>query len=101
MNHDARAEHENFMPEIVAAEEFGTRELVGDVQADGEVGECGKARNGIRDAGLDHESDEAECASRNFEEVRVERLGYAVEECREGGEDHGERDEFNAFYFKV
>ncbi len=43
MNHDARAEYENLVPEVVAAEEFGACKLVGDVEADGQVGECGKA----------------------------------------------------------
>ena len=80
------------MPEIVAAEEFGACELVGDIEADGEVRKCGKARNGIRDAGLNHEADEAERASRNLEEVCVERLRHAVEECGECGEDHRKRD---------
>lgn len=89
------------MPEIVAAEEFGACELVGDIEADGEVRKCGKARNGIRDAGLDHEADEAECAPRNFEKVCVERLSHAVEECGERGEDHRERNQFDSIDLEV
>ena len=66
VDHDARAEHENLVPEVVASEEFGARELVGDVQANGKVRECSKARNGIRNARLDHECDKAESAARDF-----------------------------------
>ena len=101
VHHDARAEHENLVPEIVAAEEFGACKLVGDIEADGQVGECGEARNGIRDACLDHEADEAERASRNLEEVRVERLRHAIEERGECGEDHRERDQFDSIDLEV
>lgn len=101
MHHDARAEHENLVPEIVAAEEFGTGELVGDIKPDGQVGECGKTRNGIRNARFDHECDKAERTARDFQEVRVERLRDAVEECGEGGKDHCKRNQFNAFCFEV
>ena len=89
------------MPEVVAAEEFGAGKLVCDIEADGEVGECGKARNGIRDARFDHECDKAERASRDFEEVRVECLRDTIEERRECGKDHRKRDEFDAFNLEV
>ena len=101
MHHDAGAEQENFVAEVVATEKFCTCKLVGNVQAGGEVGERGKARNGVRDAGFDHEADEAERASRNLEEVRMERLRDAVEERGERCKDHRECNEFNAFDFKV
>ena len=89
------------MPEVVAAEKFGTCKLVCHVKPSGEVGECGKARNGVRDAGFNHEADEAERASRNLEEVRMERLRDAVEERGERCKDHRKCNEFNAFDFKV
>lgn len=101
MNHDARAEYENLVPEVVTAEEFGACKLVGDVEADGQVGECGKARNGIRNACLDHEADESERASRDFQEVCMECLRHAVEECGERGKHHRKRDEFDAFNLEV
>lgn len=66
VNHDARAEHENFMPEVIAAEEFGACEFICDVKPDGEVGKGGKARDGVRDARLDHERDKAERAACDF-----------------------------------
>lgn len=101
VHHDARTEYEEFMPEVVAAEKFGTCKLVCHVKPSGEVGECGKARNGVRDAGFNHEADEAERASRNLEEVRMERLRDAVEERGERCKDHRKRDELDAFNLEV
>ena len=89
------------MPEVVAAEEFGAGKLVCDIEADGEVGECGKARNGIRDARFDHEADESERAARDFQEVCMERLCDAVEECGECGKDHRERNQFDSIDLEV
>lgn len=66
MHHDARTEQENFVAEVIAAEEFDACKFISNVQADWQVGECGKARNGIRNASLDHEADKAERASRDF-----------------------------------
>ena len=89
------------MAEVVAAEEFSTGEFIRDIEADGQVGERGKARNGIRDARFDHECDKAERASRDFEEVRVECLRDTIEERRECGKDHRKRDELDAFNLEV
>ncbi len=89
------------MAEVVAAEEFGACKLVCDIEADGEVGECGKARNGIGNTRLDHERDKAEGSPRDFEKACMERLRHAIEECGECGKHHRKRDELDAFDFEV
>ena len=89
------------MAEVVAAEEFSTGEFIRDIEADGQVGERGKARNGIGNTRLDHERDKAEGSPRDFEKACMERLRHAVEECGECGKDHRECNQFNAFDFEV
>ncbi len=101
MHHDARTEQENFVAEVIAAEEFDTCEFISNVQADWQVGECGKARNGVGNTRLDHERDKAEGSPRDFEKVHVECLRDAIEECGECGKDHRECNQFNAFDFEV
>ncbi len=66
MDHDPRAEQKNFMTEVVAAEKFGTCEFVCNVETGRKVGERGEAGNGIGNARLDHERNEADCTAGDF-----------------------------------